>query len=181
MDDLCLQIRHWNQQSILVGHGLGAQIAIASATELGQLIKGVVTIEPYRGNHPKDNLIDILEQPYDTNIAQNYGKYTGHMWENIYHDLAWAKPGNKRTPKCDPVVLDTVPDSESQPILIPNIKQPILAVLTELTNNESKQNSNFKDVLPDNTEVTYADNPWPHINTPSSMAKIVLSFTNRIG
>ena len=180
MDDLCLQIRHWNRQSILVGHGLGAQIAIASATELGKLIRGLVIIEPNRGDHPKDNLVDILEQAYDRNTNQNYGKYTGQIWERIHHDLAWAKPGNQRTSKCDTTVLNKTPNLKSQSLLLSNIKQPISALLPESRNNESKRNSSFEDTLPDNNEITYFNEPWPHICTPSTIAKMVLDFANRI-
>ena len=176
VDDLCLQIRHWNRPTVLIGHGLGAQIAMLAARELGELVKGLIVIDPGHGNGASDTLIEMLAAAADPGAGADSRMFGGAMWEKLYRDLTWAQPGGGRTPKCDPAALDRLPDG-SQTARVSSTKQKALVIASGGDGRYATAlPGELGEALPNGRVVNVPAGAWPHIRSPAETADVVLRF-----
>jgi pimeloyl-ACP methyl ester carboxylesterase len=176
VDDLCLQIRHWNRPSVLIGHGLGAQIAMRGTQKLGDLVKAVVVIDPEDGDGETDTLIEILAAAAVSGGATNSRMYGDALWEKLYRDMTWAQPSRGRTAKCDPAVLDRLP-AMSQSGRVSSLSQTALVIASGYSGHRATALSgDLKETLPYGRIVNVPSGAWPHVRSPAETAEVVLRF-----
>jgi pimeloyl-ACP methyl ester carboxylesterase len=170
IEDLCLQIRHWNRPSILIGHGLGAQIAMRAAKELDNLTKALVVIDPDIDNGKAGTLVD--------SIAADNGQFHDALRERLFQELTWARPGTGRTPKCDPAALEKVP-SGAESANAPQVSQPALVVSSDNASEPTLSND-LKKTLPNGQLASIPTSGWPHIKSAAETAETNLQFLQTI-
>lgn len=170
VEDLCLQTRHWSRPSILVGHGLGAQIAMRAARELGDMAKALVLIDPDSGDGVADTLIEHL-------AAEN-GLFGDSMRERLFRDLTWAQPGRGRTPKCDPAALARSPSGSETGGVSP-LAQPALVISSERDGGPDLADD-LKKALPSGQLAGIPTGGWPHIISSAETAEVTLRFLREL-
>ena len=176
VDDLRLQIGHWNRPSVLIGHGLGAQIAMRGTQELGDLVKALVVIDPDHGNGATDTLIEILAAAAGRGAGTDSRMFGDALWEKLYRDMTWAQPGRGRTAKCDPAVLDRLP-AGSQSGRVSSLSQTALVILSGGGGHcASALSGDLKEALPRGHLVNVPAGAWPHVRSPAETAEVVLRF-----
>lgn len=168
VEDLCLQIRHWNRPSILAGHGLGAQIAMRTARELGGLVKALVVIDPDSGSGEAETLVEQL--------ARDAGLFRDAMRDRLFRELTWAKPGGGRTPKCDPAALERQTPGPETGEASPHC-QPTLVISSD---GELVLSDKLRKTLPSGHLDRVPTGGWPHIKAAAETAETTLRFIQQL-
>ncbi len=162
VDDLRLQIGHWSRPSVLVGHGLGAQIAIEAARELGDLVTALVLIDPDSGADAADTLVQQL--------AADDGSFGDALRQHLVRELTWARPGGGRTPKCDPAALEHSSAGSAQGE-VTSIDHSALVISSKINGTEAPASE-----LKPTQHASVPTGGWPHINSAAETAEATLRF-----
>jgi len=163
VEDLVLQLRHWNTRCVLVGHQLGAWVATGAAKELPDLVRGLVRINPSMAAGGGQTMSEALS-------GQRHGS-TGGLGgsDTLLDTLTWARPGGGRIPKYDPVALEAGQNIDLAPStgVLPT---PVL----EVGDTATASSLGCAPVQP--TVVRSINGRWPHIESPGDLSLLVQEF-----
>jgi pimeloyl-ACP methyl ester carboxylesterase len=178
VDDLYLQLKHWNRKSTLVGHGLGGRIAIGAAVRLPELVEGLVLIDTNIECEIPGSLIAKLADKSTISVLNRWTPSNRLDRENLYKSLTWARPGGDRSPKCDPAALEPI---ESSPLWEQTeaLTQPTLLLSGGAGHTASIDVARIR-AIPHVECDRVNGGDWPHIENPVGVAEVTRRFIMEI-
>ena len=169
LDDLRIQMEHWQRSITLVGAGLGAALALEVARRRPQQVDGVALLGP-RPEGAADNYMAEL-------LASDRGK---SEWQDaalspqaLRDMLTWARPGGLRVPKCDPRSINPAGCPQHELEAITQVPTMVVAA-------DESQIDGWTPATTTRTATIRAAGRWPHIGNPAAAAQAVGSFIARL-
>lgn len=169
-DDTQLILSSWNEPCIIIGHGMGANIAIKISENFSGSVEKTLTLNHSPPGNIKSSLFEQLSGRSGAFEVDSYHEEF-QIWDKIYKDLTWAKSSNKRTLKCDPKVLDYLDNT--------------LPIKSNKKNKPQLININYSDLKIRNTssgtnytsaKFSKINQTWFHVKYPSLLSDYILEL-----